>query len=142
MYNVICKSMQSAVTTILKAHHLHSRFEASSDFYVKIANEPYMPLSIEKHGKQVTLSHYFEQNGDLIPDPDMEFEIECNGDWYPVAIQFAIGTYRRCVIEDESGRICINQLERLDQRRFSDMWAKNLKQQGFDKGIILKIEED
>ena len=54
--------------------------------------------------------------------------------WYPVAIQFAIGTYRRCLSETPSGQSLIHQRERLGQRRFSDMWARNLKAQGFDKG--------
>ncbi len=51
--------------------------------YRKIENSPFMPLSIEKIGdgistpwgtaKQYSFCHYFEQNGDLMQDPEMCF---------------------------------------------------------------------
>lgn len=49
--------------------------------YLKIHNEPFEPLFIEKlheeNGKVIiAMTHYFEQKRDLIPDPDMEIEID------------------------------------------------------------------
>jgi hypothetical protein len=136
--SIDCKLMRSIIITVLKTHNVLDQFISGQDFHVKILNEPYMPLCIERHGSQITLTHYFEQNGDLVPDPDMEFEIGSLGEWYPVAIQFAIGTYRRCRTEDSSGKKQIRLRESLDQKQFSDMWARNIKAQGFDKGTIQK----
>jgi hypothetical protein len=72
-------------------------------------------LSIEKHGSQVIIAHYFEQNGDLIPDPDMEFEV-IDGEWSPVAIQLAIGSYRRAVEYRNSKRF-VSPRELKDQSK-------------------------
>src|SRR5689334_16361106 len=72
--------------------------------HVRIENPPYMPLSIEVIGKNlVSVTHYYEQNGDLIPDPDMVFftgyGIE-NG-WVPVHYQGNTGYYQQASwIED------------------------------------------
>ncbi len=45
--------------------------------YLKIENPPFLPLSIEKlYENRIVLAHYFEMNGDLVPDPDMEVEID------------------------------------------------------------------
>ena len=53
--------------------------------HLKIMNEPFMPLTIEKigegiitpwgEGEQYSLCHYYEQNGDLMRDPEMCFVI-------------------------------------------------------------------
>src|SRR5689334_883037 len=38
--------------------------------HLRIENPPYMPLSIEAIGKNlVSVTHNYEQNGDLVPDP-------------------------------------------------------------------------
>ena len=45
--------------------------------YLKINNPPSLPLHIEKlKENRIVLAHYFEMNGDLIPDPDMEIEVD------------------------------------------------------------------
>jgi len=142
MKNLSSKQMQQSIETILKALKLYDRFTSLSSFSVKIVNGSYMPLSIEKYGTQVTVTHYFKQNGDLVPDPDMEFQIACDGAWYPVAIQHSTGHYSRCTVEDENGNTQINTRERLDQKRFADMWARNLIAQGFEKGSIERQSVD
>jgi hypothetical protein len=51
-------------------------------FHIKIENPPYMPLTIEGIGTgprklpAVSVTHYGEQNGDLMRDPEMCFEME------------------------------------------------------------------
>lgn len=137
-----CSTMSGVIKKILKKQGLLEKFEASTDFYVKIESKPFMPLIIERHETQVVVAHYYLQNGDLIPDPDMEFEVSHDGSWLPVAIQFASGNYKRAIITDEAGRLLINPRERLDQKLFSDMWARNLRAQGFDKGLIISSLDD
>jgi hypothetical protein len=51
--------------------------------HLKISNEPFMPLTIEQvdepiatpwgMGAQYSLCHYYEQNGDLLQDPEVCF---------------------------------------------------------------------
>ena len=133
-----CATMTAAIERILCAHNLLEEFTWSEEFAVRITNAPYMPLTIERQGRSVTITHYFEQNGDLIPDPDMEFEIIADHLWVPVAIQFATGHYRRAR-ETRDGQRFINPREAQDQIKFSKMWAKNLVSQRFDSSKAEKI---
>lgn len=46
----------------------------SMEFY---AGEHFMPLTVEWAGEYwLSMSHYFEQNGDSLPDPDKEFMVD------------------------------------------------------------------
>lgn len=87
-------------------------------------------MVIEKHGSRVTLTHYFEQDGDLISDPDMEFVIGAGGEWYPVALQLRTGHYFRARWF-ENGKEYINARRCTELKSFSTMWAKNLVAQGW-----------
>ena len=78
------------------------------------------------------------QQGGLIPDPDMAFELLTDGSWYPVAIQFVTGHYRRAS-EIRDGKRFINPREVRDQISFSRMWAKNLLAQHFASGKAERI---
>ena len=41
------------------------------------AGEAYMPLTVERlRGNRISVSHHYEQNGDLMADPDMEFVMD------------------------------------------------------------------
>src|SRR5258708_2338556 len=56
----------------------------------------------------VSVAHYFEQNGDLMADPDLVFEVNPNedgplswkaGEWSPVSFtQHSTGTYQEAVL--------------------------------------------
>ena len=89
-----------------------------------------MDLVIERIGdNHYSLTHYFEQNGDLCPDPDMEIRV------FPkekiaeaLSYQDSFG-YR--VVYPEPGKIDIRAKKELNQ--FLDMWLSNLKSQGFKK---------
>lgn len=85
-------TMKSAIEEILTAHRQLTAFRENEHYAVKIVSEGFMPLSIEKHDKLVTVTHYYEQNGDLVPDPDMEFVDLGRGEWLPVAIQHSTDT--------------------------------------------------
>ena len=54
------------------------------DFHLKIENEPYIPLVVEAHDigqgrRQLYLTHYLEQNGDLFQDGEMVFNVSTDG---------------------------------------------------------------
>lgn len=131
--------MRSAVLRILRAHGMLEAFTNSRDFAVRIHNVPYLPLTIERHGQDVSVTHYFTQNGDLVPDPDMAFELLHDGAWLPVSIQFATGMYCRAS-EVRDGKRFVNPRELRDQVRFSTTWARNLIQQGFHRGQAERID--
>jgi len=133
-------SMKATIEKILEAHQQLAAFREHRHYSVKIASNGFMPLIVEKHGEQIVVAHYFEQNGDLIPDPDVEF-VDLGGDeWLPVAIQHSTGLYCRTAEKAVSGNWLIAKGAMLDLRRFLKVWARNLKYQRFASGTLLRGE--
>jgi hypothetical protein len=102
--------------------------------HVRLENPLYMPLSIEVIGKNlVSVSHYFEQNGDLVPDPDAVYftgyGVE-NG-WVPVSLQLAIGTYYEASWVEDGEITRFDMREQAEQVSFANTWVRNLQEQGF-----------
>lgn len=119
-------TMKAAVEKILSAHNQLEAFRGHKDYFVKIASKGFMPLTIEKHGEQIVVAHYFEQNGDLVPDPDMEFVDLGADDWLPVAIQHSTGHYCRSAEKAASGNWLISKRAMSELRSFVRLWARNL----------------
>lgn len=79
---------------------------------------------------RVALSHHYEQNGDLVPDPDMELRVFTDPSFPRVealAIQHATGHYAR--VYPRPG--CVDPRQKRDQNAFLAVWLRNLKAQGF-----------
>jgi hypothetical protein len=131
-------TMKSAVEKILNSHSVLNAFQSAEDYSVRIESKGYMPLCIEKHGKTVTVTHYYEQNGDLIADPDMEFVDLGGKDWMPVAIQHSTGHYLRVAALGENGHWKFNLAKAEDLMSFARMWARNLLDQGFTTGELVR----
>ncbi len=74
----------------------------------------------------IALAHYYEQNGDLVPDPDMEIAI------YP-KMQMAEAlsyqdTYGYRQVYPEPGKV--NLKAKRDLNSFLNTWLSNIKAQG------------
>lgn len=116
--------------------------------HVKINNsDVFMPVSIELVGTSSSsfeiltgevwaVAHYYEQNGDLMADPDMTFVLNKAGQIIPLSFQQdCLGIYRESVVRDSSGAITavIPSLIR-DFKSFVKMWANNIvEQQGLNE---------
>ena len=89
----------------------------------------------------VSVAHYFEQNGDLMSDPEMTFEVIPSddprigwksGSWHPTSItQSPVGRYRQAVWVDDRGRVMVNPAEVRDQKFFARIWNRNIGAQGY-----------
>lgn len=120
-------SMKSVLNDILQRHHLAQAFESATEFHIRIENDSYLPLVIERHGNKVSVAHYFTQNGDAMRDPELNFQLP---GWTPTSItQDPLGHYA-----------CVDDLMDSPRRRdklvsdltsFAGMWARNLVAQGF-----------
>jgi len=105
--------------------------------HVRIPNDPYMPLLIEWLGKGpsdgdlVAVSHTYEQNGDLMRDPEIVFLV--TGDiWTPISFRNdSVGVYRESMII-ENGEIRYTRPQLMqDLRSFARIWDRNLRAQGY-----------
>ncbi|MGB3298511.1 MAG: hypothetical protein WBA76_09605, partial [Phormidesmis sp.] len=109
------------VSQFLHEAGLAQKVMGSESFHLRIENEPYLPLVVEAHmvvnDRLLYLTHYREQNGDLIHDGEMVFGIKESGHlrFQEVAVQNAL----------TGGEI------RGYDREFAAMFSKNILEQGF-----------
>jgi hypothetical protein len=100
----------------------------------KIDNAPgaFMAVSVEclhrsAVGTHFSVTHYYEQNGDLVPDPDVELLKLGSGEWVPLAYQDA-RTYRRAAIV-EGAKLKVARGELASLVAFVNTWVQNIKEQ-------------
>src|SRR5262245_32959183 len=82
-------------------------------------------------GELVSVAHYGEQNGDLMRDPEIVFEVAART-WYPVSVQMDyVGSYREAVSVGEDGKVYVCPAWVREIQAFARIWDRNLKHQGF-----------
>jgi len=122
--------------------------------HLKITNEPFMPLSIEKIGEDVTtpwgvgelysLCHYYTQNGDLMRDPEMCFVIANHQDYFIFSWERAkvvpylyqqdiLGIYEESITFKDNRMYKYSRTMQLHHIIFANQWLQNIVQQGFLK---------
>jgi hypothetical protein len=120
------KLMPKVITEILTAH---GKSIDDADLHLRLEMPSYMPLVIERIDvNRISVAHYYEQNGDLIADPDMTFYIY-NGFWIVSEIQEPWG-YRMCSEQTFTGWK-YNPTALKDVTAFANQWARNLREQGW-----------
>lgn len=109
----------------------------ASEAHLRLNNEPYMPLVIEKVGKDfVSVAHYYEQNGDLVADPEVVFYTGY-GEWVPVEMTQppmmimgrAIGGTQRLVTFEDGKAVRYAPKQQASVASFCRTWAKNIREQ-------------
>jgi len=97
------------------------------------AKGAFMAVCVERveetpHGPVFSVAHYFEQNSDLVPDPDVTFLRGDSGDFYPLSYQDA-RTYRRVVEFGPEGSVRVDRLRQADLAAFVSSWLRNVREQ-------------
>ena len=109
---------------------------------MRISSGGYMPLSIEDIGhtaeghRLIAISHTSIQNGDLMRDPEMVFQVIQWPDLlFAEPISFRndyMGTYQEVYrYNDEGKRTHVDMSLRKELKSFASMWFRNLRAQGF-----------
>lgn len=109
------------------------------DTAIRLTVTGYMPLSVEHIGQSaegnrlIAISHTGEQNGDLMRDPEMVFEIHAHGVAEPLSFRNDyMGMMQEVYRYDDSGKKThVNARLKQDLKSFARTWFKNLKDQGF-----------
>ncbi len=114
---------------------LISRIEAT----VKIENAPYMTLTVENIGPgprglpALSICHYGEQNGDLMRDPEMCFEMQIeDGEvkhFHPYYFRNDYAGFEQDAMDINTGHT--DQRIVKEQTEFAALWSRNLEEQGF-----------
>jgi hypothetical protein len=124
--------MQTILEILRKAGGWHP------GLYLKIDNAPWMALVIEAVDESgplglpaISVCHYGEQNGDLMRDPEMCFELEADGGLNPFYYRNDyIGTEQWSRFVDGTGYISRRELF-IQHVSFSKVWDRNIRAQGF-----------
>ena len=122
--------MKKVILGIIEKNGKVDEFQKGDEFHLRIENEPYMPLVIERHSDRVMVTHYYNQNGDLIADPDVEFMI-LGDKWFPAAMQDTFGHTEVLSHNSDTGLFEVATKKYSSVLSFTNMWARNIKAQGF-----------
>jgi hypothetical protein len=113
-----------------------------TDTAVRLTVSGYMPLSVENIGQSaegnrlIAICHYGEQNGDLMRDPDMVFEVYAS----PAPATAEPLSFRNDYLglmqevyryNDDGKKTHVNAKLKQDLKSFARTWFQNLKDQGF-----------
>ena len=132
--------MQKVITQLAKKRDLDLS-EVGTHF--KVESRGFIDLVVEVIAPdQVSVAHYYEQNGDLCQDPKIVFFVSpVDGEWYPIEwttpafMMFGKvqGGYERVVWFDEDNprKYKYKPRAQRDLAIFANKWAKNIRMQGF-----------
>lgn len=122
--------------------------------YLKLENDPFMPLVVERIGEDITtvygngdlysLCHYYEQNGDLMQDPEMCFIVVDNRERLmhapellhviPYSFQQAnLALYEESITFEQGKPANVDAKTQLNHVVFANSWLDNINLQGFLK---------
>ncbi len=113
-------------------------------FAGKSISNGYMDLHVDfmfndDQGYQIALAHYYKQNGDSVPDPDMRIRVIPETQ---MAEAMSFQDYRvyQEVYRDENGKSLVNSELKKQLNSFLNQWLSNLLTQGHR--VILTAEDD
>jgi hypothetical protein len=121
----------------------HGGFEAVRTRYLRLENPPFMRLVIEVIGGPypngaygLSISHYSEQNGDAMRDPEITFLVVPSAEgtkWTPLTYENSyLGAYQVVAEVSREGLVKVKQSQWMKElRSFAKKWDINIKQQGF-----------
>ncbi|WP_346293161.1 strawberry notch C-terminal domain-containing protein [Sphaerothrix gracilis] len=106
---------EKQVGKFLEEAGLSEAVMADEEFYLKVENEPYIPLNIERHDDQLLLYHTLVENGDAFIDSEMVFNLSDEGS-LSLAETAVSGPFGEARNRDRS---------------FAGIFAQNIREQGF-----------
>jgi hypothetical protein len=111
--------------------NLFPDFKLEVGWHGKKEASEYMPLCVEIiEPNVVSIAHYYTQEGDLVPDPDVLFFVDPMGEWYPVSMKNAFGILRSANVAPDFRSVATRTPSRQrDLATFCNMWAKNIRSQ-------------
>lgn len=115
-------------------------------FHFRIENPPWQSLVLEDIQQRgptglpvISVAHYGEQNGDLMRDPEMLFELARRGDEIELTPYYwrndYIGIEEYSAIEQEQKWLVFDDLKRMHSD-FAKSWDANLRAQGYLEAFL------
>ncbi|MBD1853444.1 hypothetical protein H6F87_26380 [Cyanobacteria bacterium FACHB-502] len=96
------------------------------DFYLRVENEPYLPLVIERHQDKLYLTHYRDYDGELVHDGEMIFQVQPTD----------TGDFRLRFLETAVQNPFSGGESRAQDRSFATVFSRNLIHQEFGSAAL------
>jgi hypothetical protein len=131
--NLKAQKIMDRLTAGITRENSHTRIDNNK------LDSGFMPVVVEwvgscKLGDTFSIAHYYEQNGDLMADPEMVFlKAHASGKYFPTSFkQDGLGgIYREGLIWEDGEPKYINAKEQRDEAIFAGTWMENIKWQQF-----------
>ena len=132
--------MRRVIFDLLYFHGLAEAFRSAQDFHLRVRNDPWLPLVVERHGDECSVTHYVERGGEQTRDPEMVFSLDAIArasrgtfqGWVPLTLE--PGGFGRahvvCTITPQRQLVWLPRHLRAAEA-FAGLWARNLRAQGF-----------
>ena len=120
---------QKDIEWLLKSRNVLEALQNQTEFHVRFDMPGFDRLVIERLGSLISVAHYYEQNGDLIADPEVEFHFPT---WFPTAITQVLSG-RREKFTTRNGKEYVDMKFHSEVTIFLAMWGRNIRAQGWDK---------
>lgn len=115
------------VAKLLHQSGLAAEILKSEDFHLKVENEPYTPLSIERQGKELYLTHFLADTyGELFIDSEMVFNVSTSG--------------QLTLTQTATHNPFTGGESRSLDREFGKLFSKNLLDQGFAAAALITYQ--
>ncbi|MBD2114974.1 MULTISPECIES: strawberry notch C-terminal domain-containing protein [Cyanophyceae] len=117
--------LEKRILRFLRNAGIEQDVMTSQEFHLRIENEPFIPLVVERQGDELYLTHYLTQNGDMFIDSEMVFRVRGEGhiEFKETAVQSLRGGEAR-----------------LPDRAFAQIFSKNIVQQGFAEAVQAQLQ--
>lgn len=124
-----CPQMKEVIAKLADKHGVDlSQIGA----HFRLDQPGYERLCVETiSARRVSVAHYFEMNGDLVPDPDIVFLIDAKGEWAAIGITDSFGPWRSLVKMSVDGNSVVfyDRKGQASLADFAETWAQNLQDQ-------------
>ena len=126
--------LETIFAIVTAASQLDRLKQRGPHFSLTIENGGFMPLIIEAwdspiagEGRRISVAHYFESEGDLVPEP----EVEIRDDGWPIELSQSMGYTQVTVYNDDGSMLFAPQSKRAVLHFLDHTWAPNLRAQRF-----------
>ncbi|WP_088894861.1 DUF6908 domain-containing protein [Leptolyngbya ohadii] len=99
---------------------------SEDDFHLRVENEPYLPLVIERHEDKLYLTHYRDYDGELVHDGEMVFQVQSTD----------TGDFRLRFLETAVQNPFSGGESRAHDRSFATVFSRNLIHQEFGSAAL------
>lgn len=129
------KNLQDYIEELLGAHQLLDCFKQTKNFSATIGISGSRPLHIQRCTGKIIIGQYAHAADELLPDPEMVFEMNERGRWLPLNAFFGNGVRVNC----KDGSWLSNLRERNYMRTLADRWTETLASQNYERGEVAEL---